>query len=80
VDGEFLLAARNNERAEHLPAIFETQTQVRLLEGGGQSQAPLAIAAPLWSGVMTGECEADCLRFGKVLQSLSLVKRKPAAA
>jgi hypothetical protein len=34
----------------------------------------LAIAAPFWSGVITGECEADCLRSGKVLQPLSLVK------
>jgi len=78
VDDEFFLAARNNERAEHLPAVFETQAQVRLSEGVGQSHAPLAIATPLWRGGITGECEAACLRFCKGYR-FSLVEWRSAA-
>jgi hypothetical protein len=63
-----------------LLAVFETQAQARFFEGVGQSHALSAIAAPLCSGVITGASESDCLRLGKILPVLSLMKRSAAAA
>ena len=47
VDDEVFLAARDNERAEHLPAVFETRAQVCLLEGAVQPLSPVQTASLL---------------------------------